>query len=82
MTLRLPDAASPLAALFAEDQARYLIATADAEGLLTAAQGAGVTAALIGGVGGEAFAAPGLFNIALGELGATNEGWLPAYMGD
>jgi phosphoribosylformylglycinamidine synthase len=66
--------------LFGEDQARYLLAVADAEALLEAARAAGVHASLAGTAGGEELSSPDLFAIPLGELSAANEGWLPDYM--
>jgi phosphoribosylformylglycinamidine synthase II len=47
--------AEGLAALFGEDQARYLCATGEPDALLAAAQAAGVPAAVVGRVGGPAF---------------------------
>jgi phosphoribosylformylglycinamidine synthase II len=72
---------APHAALFAEDQARYLVAAADPASILAAAAKAGVPAAVIGQAGGEAIACPGLFDLPLSKLREANEGWMPAYMG-
>jgi len=43
-----------IATLFGEDQARYLIATADAEALVAAGKAAGVPVAVVGRFGGDA----------------------------
>jgi phosphoribosylformylglycinamidine synthase II len=72
---------APHAALFAEDQARYLVAAADPAAILAAAARAGVPAAVIGQAGGEAIACPGLFDVPLAKLREANEGWMPTYMG-
>jgi phosphoribosylformylglycinamidine synthase len=68
------------AALFGEDQARYLIAAADPGPILAAAGAAGVACRLVGSAGGETFATQGLFAISLSRLRATHEGWMPRYM--
>jgi phosphoribosylformylglycinamidine synthase II len=68
--------------LFGEDQARYLIASADPEALIAKAQAAGVHASVAGQAGGDQFAsASGLFRVPLETLRAAHEGWLPAFMG-
>jgi phosphoribosylformylglycinamidine synthase len=66
--------------LFGEDQARYLVATPDAEALIALAQEAGVPASPAGKVGGDAFASAGLFSIPLERLRTANEAWMPEYM--
>jgi phosphoribosylformylglycinamidine synthase len=68
------------AALFGEDQARYLVATARPEAVLGAAAQAGVYAAVVGQAGGESLSAEGLFDILLSRLRAAHEGWMPSYM--
>jgi phosphoribosylformylglycinamidine (FGAM) synthase-like enzyme len=68
------------AQLFGEDQARYLVAAADAALILAAAQDAGVPAAVIGQAGGEALSVDGLFSLPLASLRQAHEGWMPAYM--
>ncbi|MET0293461.1 MAG: phosphoribosylformylglycinamidine synthase subunit PurL, partial [Phenylobacterium sp.] len=67
-------------ALFGEDQARYLLATADPEALMAAAAAAGVSAVVAGRAGGDSLVAEGLFDIPLDELRTAHEAWLPAYM--
>jgi len=69
------------AALFGEDQARYLVAAARPEELLQAARATGIAARVVGKAGGEALVASGLFSIPLDRLQAAHEGWLPAFMG-
>jgi phosphoribosylformylglycinamidine synthase len=66
--------------LFGEDQGRYLLAVADPEPLLKAAEATGVHASVAGTAGGEELSSEGLFSIKLDELRAANEGWLPDYM--
>jgi phosphoribosylformylglycinamidine synthase len=81
VTLDIQDPKPSPAILFGEDQARYLVATAQPEALLQAAEAMGVAACIVGKAGGEALVAPGLFSIALDRLRAAHEGWLPAFMG-
>ena len=66
--------------LFGEDQARYLVETAEPDILLSAARMAGVPARVIGTVGGVALTLPGVGAISIDALKATNEAWLPDYM--
>jgi phosphoribosylformylglycinamidine synthase len=80
-TLKLPANLPAHAALFGEDQARYLVATPDPGALLAAAKAAGVTASVVGAAGGEALAVEGLFSLPLDNLRRAHEGWMPAYMG-
>jgi phosphoribosylformylglycinamidine synthase len=68
--------------LFAEDQARYLVATSEPAAILAAAAAAGLHASAVGQAGGDALTAPGLFDLPLARLRETHEGWLPGYMGD
>ena len=68
-------------ALFAEDQARYLVTCSDPHSLLRAAETAGVAAEIVGIV----TPLPSLIvgdsaSIPLEELRLTHEGWFPAYM--
>jgi phosphoribosylformylglycinamidine synthase subunit PurL len=67
--------------LFGEDQARYLIATPDAEALIAKANAAGLHACVAGQAGGDAFAsAAGLFSVPLQTLRDAHEGWMPGFM--
>ncbi|MGH6964663.1 MAG: phosphoribosylformylglycinamidine synthase subunit PurL [Phenylobacterium sp.] len=72
--------AAGVGALFGEDQARYLLAVADAAPVLAAAKAAGVPAAVVGQAGGESLSGPG-FDVALAKLRTAHEGWMPGYMG-
>jgi phosphoribosylformylglycinamidine synthase len=64
---------------FGEDQARYLIETADPGAALGRARSAGVPASVVGIVGGVALTLPGAGAISVAALKAANEGWLPAF---
>jgi phosphoribosylformylglycinamidine synthase subunit PurL len=66
--------------LFGEDQARYILETADPDTVLEAARAAGVPAHVIGAVGGVALTLPGAGAISVDALRAANEAWLPDYM--
>ena len=66
--------------LFGEDQGRYLIATDNAAALMAQAEKAGVHACIAAVAGGDRVAsAAGLFDIALADLRAAHEGWMPAF---
>jgi len=80
-SLDIPAEAQPHALLFGEDQARYLVATANPQAILDAASGAGVPASIVGKAGGDSVSAPGLFDLPLDRIRAAHEGWMPAYMG-
>jgi phosphoribosylformylglycinamidine synthase len=80
LALRL-QASAPHAQLFGEDQARYLVAVADAAPVLAAAQAAGTPAAVIGKAGGDSVSAESLFDLPLARLRAAHESWMPEYMG-
>ncbi len=66
--------------LFGEDQARYVIETAAPNAVIARATAAGVTARLIGTVGGTALTLPGAGAISVDALRTANEAWLPNYM--
>lgn len=66
--------------LYGEDQARYLIATEDADTILRKAAEAGVRAAIVGTTGGDALKVGEDDTISLTELKDAHEGWLPNYM--
>ncbi len=82
IALDAPPAGRPLHAwLFGEDQARYLVETADAAVVLHAAESAGVPAAPVG----KTVAEPALTlrkgrPISLARLREAHEGWLPAWI--
>jgi phosphoribosylformylglycinamidine synthase len=70
------------AALFGEDQARYLIAVAPdkADAVFDALEAAGVPAAPAGTSGGCELAVQGGFAVDLDLLRQTHENWMPEYM--
>lgn len=78
----LPAGVPAHAALFGEDQARYLLAVAP-DHLATVKAGfasAGVSLLEIGKTGGEILILPGEAPISVAELTETNDRWLPDYM--
>ena len=79
MVLRRPDA--PIPWLFGEDQARYLVATDNPDGLLAAAAAAAVPAEMVGRTGGDALTVGDASSISLAEMRRLHEDWLPMYMG-
>ncbi len=78
--IAIPAGAHALPWLFGEDQARYLLATADAEAALAAAAEVGVPAVRIGNTGGDALTVRTILAISLADLRAAHEGWLPNFM--
>ena len=77
-----PPGVPPHAFWFGEDQARYVLAVADADAMLTAAAVAGVPAMRLGQAGGEDLTLPGGVAISLIELRAAHERFFPAWMGN
>jgi phosphoribosylformylglycinamidine synthase len=75
-------AGPPHVTLFAEDQARYLIAAKDPAPVLQAARDAGIPASVLGEAGGDAIAVEGVMALPLADLRKAHEGWLPAFMGE
>ncbi len=73
----------PHAALFGEDQGRYVLAVAeaDAEPILAAARAAEVPARRLGATGGDAIGVSGKGAVKLTVLTAAHQGWFPAFMG-
>ena len=65
---------------FGEDQARYVVTTADPDGLAQSVAGSGVSATLLGRTGGVALTVPGAGPISLSELREAHEGWFPTFM--
>jgi len=65
---------------FGEDQARYVLATADAEGLLARAAAAGLPARRIGAAEGTSLTLPDGDTISLVELRRLHEAFLPTWM--
>ena len=70
------------AALFGEDQARYLVTVpaARAEAILSEAKAAGVPALLLGSTASGSLTLPGESAISLADLRQAHDSWLPAYM--
>ncbi|OYX57432.1 MAG: phosphoribosylformylglycinamidine synthase II [Brevundimonas subvibrioides] len=66
--------------LFAEDQARYLVAVPNPQDVLAAAREAGLHASVVGQAGGDAFASTDLFSIPLKHLREIHEGWMPGWI--
>jgi len=72
----------PHAALFGEDQARYLIAVAQeaAEDVRARGKAAGVPVTALGETGGKRLVVAGAIDVDLEHLHARHEGWFPAFM--
>ena len=68
------------ARLFGEDQARYVVAAAEAAPVLDAARDAGVPAAAIGRSGGASLTCAGVDAISMHDLRAARERWMPSFM--
>lgn len=68
--------------LFGEDQARYLLAVEknSVNPVLSTATAKGITAQVVGTVGGDRIQAEGAFDVSLEELRNANEAWLPNLM--
>lgn len=66
--------------LFAEDQARYLVAVADPATLIAEAQAAGLHASVVGRAKGRDFMSGELFRIPLDHLREMHEGWMPNWI--
>jgi phosphoribosylformylglycinamidine synthase subunit PurL len=77
-----PAGPEPHVALFAEDQARYVVTcpAASAETVLSQAAAAGVPAESIGKVGGLAMVFEGAAAVPLEALRKAHEGWFPGFM--
>ncbi len=76
----LPNDLSPAATLFGEDQARYLVETAEPEALIEAAAAAGIAARRVGTVGGAALTLESGHAISISALRAANESWFRNFM--
>ena len=66
--------------LYGEDQSRYLIATDVPDDILEAARAAGVPATLLGYSGGIQLIVKGVVSLAVSDIKAAHEAWLPGYM--
>ena len=80
--IELPRNVKPHAALFAEDQARYVLTCRpmDAHGLIGAAEDSGISASRIGTVTGSGLIVMGEASISLNRLRKAHEDWFPDYM--
>jgi phosphoribosylformylglycinamidine synthase len=65
---------------FGEDQARYLVTSADPEAVSAQFAAAGVPVLRLGTTGGDSLTVAGLGAISTAELRQINEAWLPDYM--
>ncbi len=80
--IALPEGSSVAshAFLYGEDQARYLVASNAPKDLVADAGRAGVPAILLGYSGGVSLIVRGLLSLAISDIKAAHEAWLPAYM--
>ena len=69
------------AALFGEDQGRYLLAVADGAVLVEAARRAGIEGRLLGRSGGDGLTLPTGATISLARLNQAHRAFFPALMG-
>ena len=72
----------PWVVLFAEDQARYLVALKDPTPVLQACRTAGIPAGILGEASGETIRIEGALDLPLAELRTAHEGWMPEFMGE
>ena len=72
----------PHAWLFGEDQGRYLLSVDQhsVNPIISTAKGKGVSAQIVGKVGGDRITAAGAFDVSLEGLREKHEGWLPEFM--
>jgi phosphoribosylformylglycinamidine synthase len=82
MGVELRLAGTPHVRLFAEDQARYLIAVKDPNPVLDAARAAGLPAEILGDAKGQSIAIERIMDLPLTDLRKAHEGWMPAFMGE
>ena len=81
-TIEMIPAGPAHAALFGEDQARYLVAVdpMQSAAIVAEAKAAGVAVVRIGATGGDALRLPGEAPLSVAELAKAHESWLPDYM--
>lgn len=81
-TTTMPAGASPLAALFGEDQGRYVVTLRpdEVDDVLNSAAAANVAVARIGSTGGSDLTLGQAVSIPVAKLREAHENWLPAYM--
>ena len=77
----VPAGSAPHGFWFGEDQARYVLAMVEADGVLAAAASAGVPAMRLGRSGGAHLTLPDGIAISLVELRAAHGRFFPAWMG-
>jgi phosphoribosylformylglycinamidine synthase subunit PurL len=81
-TVTLPtDGLAAHAALFGEDQGRYLLTSRDPASVIAQAEAAGVPIVRLGETGGEALVVAGLISLDVRVLKASHEAFFPALMG-
>jgi phosphoribosylformylglycinamidine synthase len=78
--LEAPSQPAAHAFWFGEDQARYVVTAKSADFVIQRAKAAGVPIARLGATGGAALALDGERPLAVEDLKARFEAWLPAYM--
>ncbi|MHA1598747.1 MAG: AIR synthase-related protein, partial [Alphaproteobacteria bacterium] len=66
--------------LFGEDQARYIIASDEADAIIAEAAKSGVKAEKIGITGGNMLTVAGAGTISVGDLTSSHQDWLPDFM--
>lgn len=81
-TTTMPAGVSPLAALFGEDQGRYVVTLRpdEVDHVLNSAAAANVAVARIGSTGGSDLTLGQAVSIPVAKLREAHENWLPAYM--
>jgi phosphoribosylformylglycinamidine synthase subunit PurL len=82
LAVSLPQGISIAAALFSEDQARYLLAVdpSKADDVFDQLDAAGVTSAPIGQAGGCELAIQDVLAIDIDDLKTSYEAWMPAWI--
>jgi phosphoribosylformylglycinamidine synthase len=79
--IALPETNIPSHAfLYGEDQARYLVASPRADKILNSARKVDVPAVILGNSGGVSLAVKDVLSVALSDIKAAHEAWLPTYM--
>ncbi|MBZ9937572.1 phosphoribosylformylglycinamidine synthase subunit PurL [Mesorhizobium sp. BR1-1-16] len=80
--IRLPATDARHAYLFGEDQARYVVTVpaGAADGVRAAAETAGISATLLGHVGGESLDVADIATISVAKLTEAHDNWFPAFM--
>ncbi|MPW00476.1 MULTISPECIES: phosphoribosylformylglycinamidine synthase subunit PurL [Acetobacteraceae] len=66
---------------FAEDQARYVLATKQADAVLEAAQAAGVPVSRLGRIGGDVLKLDGVMTVSVEHLRKQHASFFPRFMG-